>query len=224
MALDSDRFRRPSLSVLKAFHAAARHGSIRGAADELAVTPRAVSQHLKRLEKTLQVTLFEQHGRTMESTEAAVLLARFVEAEFRDLYPVLKDSFWSDILEFLDVQAPDDTSVLAFHDAATMRCATLSGMGIGLISRVEAEQDILAGDLVTPLGVDVLDDMPPETVPGFYLVQPCAHRRISVIASFCDWMTGQVWEGTHTDTSGRHGNRHKAPNCNRDDFTARESG
>ena len=75
-----------------------------------------------------------------------------------------------------------------------MRCATLSGMGIGLVSRVDAEHDILVGDLVAPLGVDALRDMPPGKVPGFYLVLPRVHRRVSGIASFCDWVTGQDWE------------------------------
>ena len=125
---------------------------------------------------------------------AARIDSRLDLADQQRLHPVLKNSLWSDILEFLGVQAPDDASVLAFHDAATMRCATLSGMGIGLISRVDAERDILAGNLVAPLGVDALRDMPPETVPGFYLVLPRGHRRVSGIASFCDWMTGQDWE------------------------------
>ena len=109
---------------------------------------------------------------------------------------MLKNSLWSDILEFLDVQAPDDASELAFHDAATMCCATLSEMGIGLIPRIDAEHDILAGDMVAPLGVDVLHDMPPETVPGFYLVLPRARHRVCGNVSFCDWVTGRDWEET----------------------------
>ena len=92
------------------------------------------------------------------------------------------------------VEAPDDASELAFHDATTMRYATLSGMGIDLATRADAEHDILAGALVAPLGVGALRDMTPETVPGFYLVLPRAHRRVSGIASFCDWVTGQNWE------------------------------
>ena len=75
----------PSLNALKAFHAAARHGSIRDAANELSVTPQAVSQQVKVLEDTLQVTLFERRGRSIEATEAAVLLARYVEAGFEEL-------------------------------------------------------------------------------------------------------------------------------------------
>ena len=41
------------------------------------------------------------------------------------LHPVLTNLLWSDILELLDTQAPNDASDLAIHDAATMRCATL---------------------------------------------------------------------------------------------------
>ena len=93
--------------------------------------------------------------------------------------------------------------VLAFHDAAAMRSATLSGMGIGLLSRRDAERDMRTGDLVAPLGVDALRGMPPGKVPGFYLVLPRAHRRISGVSSFCDWVTGQDWEGIRTAKAGR---------------------
>ncbi len=104
---------------------------------------------------------------------------------------MLKNSLWPDILEFLDLQAPDDSSEMAFHDEATMRSATLSGLGVGLISRVDAERDIRAGGLVIPLGIDALCGMPPEQVPGFYLVLLRAHRRVSGVAGFYAWVTGQ---------------------------------
>ena len=267
----TNRLRLPPLNALKAFHAAARHGSIRGAADELLVTPQAVSQQIKLLEDTLQITLFERRGRTIEPTEAAVLLARYVEAGFEELaegvrrvttkkyqdritlnvspyfatryllprlesfresvpksdlrmttmvetpdfkrddidvavqwgygdwgdldaellikdhkiicctpelaaqihspqdlarqrllHPVLQNTLWFDALSFLGVAPPDISSELAFHDAATMRRATLSGMGVGLISRVDATHDIRSGDLIAPLGEDLLLDMPSE--------------------------------------------------------------
>ncbi len=74
-----------------------------------------------------------------------------------------------------------------------MRCATHSGKGIGLISRVDAARRIFVGDLVAPLGVGVFRDMPPVKVPGFYLVLPRAHRRIGGIASFFDRVPGQSW-------------------------------
>ena len=56
----------------------------------------------------------------------------------RLLRPVLSNLLWSDILKFLDIQTPDDALEMAIHDAAAMRCATLLGMGIGLISLVDA--------------------------------------------------------------------------------------
>lgn len=301
--MSQNRFRLPPLNALKAFHAAARHGSVRGAAEELLVTPQAVSQQIRLLEETLQVTLFERRGRSIEPTEAAVLLARYVDAgfeelaegvrrvtnrkykdritlnvspyfatryllphleEFREtlpqsdlrmttmvetpdfrrddidvavqwgyggwsdleatlllrdhkviccapdvaarisspadllsetlLHPVLQNSLWRDILRFLKLDQPEGASEIAFDDAATMRRATLSGMGVGLISRIDADRDIRAGDLVAPLGTGLLDDMPPAQVPGFFLVLPRAHRRVGAVAKFCDWVTAQNWE------------------------------
>lgn len=261
-----------------------------------------MSQQLKLLEDTLQVTLFERKGRTIESTEAAILLARYVDAGFDELaegvrrvtsrkyqdritlnvspyfatrfllnrlerfrgsvaasdlrittmvempdfkrddidvavqwgyggwdgldeelllrdhkmicctpdlannindpkdlsrqtllHPVLDNSLWDNIAHYLNVEILSETSLLAFHDAATMRRATLAGMGVGLISRMDAEQDIRAGNLVAPLGEDLLLDLPEHLVPGFFLVLPRAHRRVASVAKFCDWVTQEDW-------------------------------
>jgi DNA-binding transcriptional LysR family regulator len=50
--------RLPSLSALKAFEAAARHRSVSRAAEELHVTPGAVSRQLRALEEELRLVLF----------------------------------------------------------------------------------------------------------------------------------------------------------------------
>lgn len=50
----------PPLNPLKAFEAAGRLQSVSRAADELAVTPAAVSRQIKALEEFLTVTLFER--------------------------------------------------------------------------------------------------------------------------------------------------------------------
>lgn len=63
-------YRLPPLNALKAFAAAARHLSVKAAADELAVTPGAVSQMLKTLETHLGVKLFERVNRGILLTEA----------------------------------------------------------------------------------------------------------------------------------------------------------
>lgn len=55
-----------------------RRGSIRQAADELCITPQAVSHQLKLLEESLDRQLFGRHVRSVEPTEAAGMLAQYV--------------------------------------------------------------------------------------------------------------------------------------------------
>ncbi|WP_394824810.1 transcriptional regulator GcvA [Pendulispora albinea] len=78
----TDRRHLPSLSALQAFEAAARHLSVKRAAEELAVTPTAVSHQLRRLELDLGVRLFHRRPRQLLITE-----------EGQRLYPVLRDGF-----------------------------------------------------------------------------------------------------------------------------------
>ncbi|KQV84991.1 LysR family transcriptional regulator [Massilia sp. Root351] len=62
--------RLPPLNALKAFDAAARHLSVKLAAEELCVTPGAVSQMLKGLERHLGVKLFERVTRGIYLTDS----------------------------------------------------------------------------------------------------------------------------------------------------------
>ncbi len=63
----------PSMSLLLAFEAAARHGSFTKAADELALTQSAVSRQVQALEAQLEVELFKRDGRRIELTTAGAL-------------------------------------------------------------------------------------------------------------------------------------------------------
>lgn len=58
-------YRLPPLTALRAFEAAARHLSFKNAADELHVTPGAISQQIKALEEYLGKPLFERLPRTV---------------------------------------------------------------------------------------------------------------------------------------------------------------
>jgi LysR family transcriptional regulator, glycine cleavage system transcriptional activator len=62
--------RLPPLNALRAFEAAARHMSFARAAQELHVTPAAVSHQIKGLEEHLGLTLFHRLGRGLELTRA----------------------------------------------------------------------------------------------------------------------------------------------------------
>jgi LysR family glycine cleavage system transcriptional activator len=63
--------RLPPLKSLQAFEAAARWLSFSNAADELFVTPAAVSQQIKQLENHLGIVLFRRKTRAVELTEEA---------------------------------------------------------------------------------------------------------------------------------------------------------
>jgi LysR family glycine cleavage system transcriptional activator len=72
----------PPLSALRAFEAAARHLSLTRAAEELHVTPGALSHQIRGLEDLLGVKLFERKVRAIALTAAG-----------RQLYPGLQTGF-----------------------------------------------------------------------------------------------------------------------------------
>jgi LysR family glycine cleavage system transcriptional activator len=63
--------RLPSLSALRAFEAAARHLSLTRAAEELKVTPAAISHQIKVLEDDLGIKLFDRRNRRLALTREA---------------------------------------------------------------------------------------------------------------------------------------------------------
>jgi len=66
-----DRRRLPPLNALRAFEAAARHMNFSRAADELAVTPGAVSQQIQNLEDYIGGPLFKRTPKGLLLTDAA---------------------------------------------------------------------------------------------------------------------------------------------------------
>ncbi len=74
--------RLPSLRALQVFEAVARHLSFSGAADELNVSPGAVSSQVSRLESSLGVRLFLRSTRSVSLSEDGVVLARACNRAF----------------------------------------------------------------------------------------------------------------------------------------------
>lgn len=70
------------LSALRAFEAAARLGSFKAAAEELAVTPTAVSHQIRALEAGTGLALFDRQVRKVTLTDTGA-----------QLYPVMRDGF-----------------------------------------------------------------------------------------------------------------------------------
>ncbi len=75
----------PSLKALRAFEAAARHMSFSAAANELAVTPAALSFQIKNLEEHLGAPLFIRLNRAVALTPFGQDLAPDVSSAFSDL-------------------------------------------------------------------------------------------------------------------------------------------
>ncbi len=87
----SKRRRLPSLHHLRAFEAAARHGSITLAAEELHVTQSAVSHQVKALETHLGVALFRRQGREIALTEAGKRYFPEIDAAFDRMAQATED-------------------------------------------------------------------------------------------------------------------------------------
>ena len=77
--------RMPPLNALRAFEATARHLSVKNAADELCVTPGAVSQMVKTLEQDLGVALFRRVNRGILLTDAGQMYLPPVRNAFRQI-------------------------------------------------------------------------------------------------------------------------------------------
>ena len=72
----------PSLNAIRAFEAASRHLNFRLAAEELGVTQGAVAQHVRGLEDSLGVRLFDRLPRTLALTEQGRAYAGTVRRAF----------------------------------------------------------------------------------------------------------------------------------------------
>jgi DNA-binding transcriptional LysR family regulator len=84
------------LNQLRGFHLAAKHLSFAQAANELCITPAAISQHVKRLEILLGEKLFVRLQRQVKLTEAGRALANSLAPIFSDLERVFLDCMRGD--------------------------------------------------------------------------------------------------------------------------------
>src|SRR5262245_48068493 len=96
----------PPLNALRAFEAAARHLSLTKAAQELNVSPGAVSHQIRGLEALLGVTLFERRVRAIALTPAGKLLYPGVQTAFLQLREAVAGLRQADDARVLVVSAP----------------------------------------------------------------------------------------------------------------------
>jgi LysR family glycine cleavage system transcriptional activator len=96
----------PPLNALRAFEAAARHLSFRKAAEELHVTPAAISHQLKALEDYLGVKLFRRANRRVELTPVAYAAASHLHEGFAAIVEAVELLRQGEQTNVLTVSAP----------------------------------------------------------------------------------------------------------------------
>ncbi len=142
------RRRLPPLNALRAFEAVARHMSVTKAADDLSVTPAAVSHHLKSLEDQLQIALFLR-------TKNGILLTDAGQA----ILPGIRDGFERFAAAIEQIDNLGDSGVLTVSVAPSFaakwllpRLETFQAANPGIDVRVGASMSLsdFHGD-----GVDV---------------------------------------------------------------------
>lgn len=112
MAAQPPRLKLPPLTALRAFEAAGRLGGFAPAAVELGVTPAAVTAHLKTLESSLGVELFERRHRGVTLTPLAARALPEFSAAFRALDAAMQQLERASAPDMIRIAAPADLAQL----------------------------------------------------------------------------------------------------------------
>jgi LysR family transcriptional regulator, glycine cleavage system transcriptional activator len=102
------KFRLPAPSSLLPFEAAARHESIKKAAEELHVTPVAVGQQIRNLERQLARELFARHHRRIVLTDAGKTLFDALSKGFSEIQRAIEELSGSRTPEKLVISTDPD--------------------------------------------------------------------------------------------------------------------
>ncbi len=102
----------PSLDDLRAFEAVVRIGSVKDAAEELALTHGAVSRRVTKLSQELGIPLLERRGRGIAPTQAGSELASAVRTALSDIGRTVQS---------LRAEAPSSKLVLSCERSIAMR-------------------------------------------------------------------------------------------------------
>jgi DNA-binding transcriptional LysR family regulator len=197
----------PPLRALHAFEAAARHHSFTAAANELGVTPTAISHQIRQLEEACGIRLFQRRPRPLLLTSAGARL-----------YPALRNGFDAlasavALLAEQDVQAPlrvtspsafaskwlvpqlpkwreeNPTVPLEIIGTDAVLDVRAGAADVAICSDVVVSNELRSGLLVKPH---------PLSLPGygFYLVSMAHSPRTPVIEAFSTWMRAIIPTGS----------------------------
>ncbi|MGJ8546593.1 MAG: LysR substrate-binding domain-containing protein [Sulfitobacter sp.] len=116
--------RLPHVTWLRAFEAAARHSSFSAAAQELNLTPAAVSQQIRQLEQHLEIRLFNRLAKGVELTDLGQAYALPIRKSFLEMQSATDGLFRSERKSVIRLRASISFAALilaprlaAFHRA-----------------------------------------------------------------------------------------------------------
>ena len=140
----------PPLKALRAFEAAARHMSFKAAADELALTPTAISHQIRLIETELGRPLFRRRPRPLTLTPAGAALFPVVRSGFDSIAEAIAMARSEDVPPRPEaVDAPDG-----------MRCAPVTSEPVDekpvmastrLASVSPTARSVIPGELASPV-------------------------------------------------------------------------
>src|SRR5258706_115668 len=164
--------RLPPLGALRAFEAAARHVSFSRAAEELNVTPAAISHQVKQLEAWLGVPLFRRLTRALRLTDEGQALLPALGQAFDRLAPAVG--------KVSGGRGPSFDSTRIAVDAA------IDGLGVA-IGGTRLFADVLAqGRLFQPFALAVPSGR------AYWLVSPAVTAERPKVRAFRDWVLAEV--------------------------------
>lgn len=162
--------RLPPLKALRAFEAAARLSSFKEAADELGLTPTAISHQIRVLETVAGCALFRRHPRPVTLTPAGAALLPVVQSSFKNVaeaFAALRVQSVSSPASVLEGGAPETRDPARQSANAAERPRSLadhSGAGPPQVSLVvlpftniggDQAQDYLADGITESLTTDL---------------------------------------------------------------------
>jgi LysR family glycine cleavage system transcriptional activator len=225
--------RLPPLTALKAFEAASRLMSFQAAAEELAVTPAALSYQIRQLEDHLGLKLFNRLNRAVELTEHGRLMRPGIHEAFEQMHRTMRQ-----------LRRRQQTNVLTIAAGPAFTAKWLSprlyrfiGRHPNIDARISASvaksdletDDIdvairfgpgvyaghhsvkLLDEFMTPLCAPSLLEGPnplrsPEDLEHHTLIHDETHQGFFILQSWADWLNAAGVTNVDPNKSGLHFN------------------
>ena len=131
----------PHVTWLRAFEAAARHSSFAAAADELNLTPAAISQQIKLLETHVGEPLFRRLARGVALTDTGHAYAQPVRKAFSDMQQATNGLFGAKNKRTLHVRASVSYAALVLAPRLSEFLTLYPDIDVRLTTAVWTERD-----------------------------------------------------------------------------------